>query len=348
MNPLDLQAELDRRLAELVATASRRRETLAAQRDAFARNRSAGLKLRHQQKEKIMTTTPTRPRRVHDAEIDRVRRTASLEDIARERISLEPAGDNGLQGICPFHSEDDEPLFTVALDRNVFYCNGCGEGGDVINFVQRIDNLTFVEAVERLAEMYSMTLLYVEGPAPVRPPLTVEREIVAARSLSCQGLAQVDADALTFYGLPLAGYAEEMARRGADHVYGCEPIGHGLPDDKPVIFALMSNTRVKRNCALCGVEYRPDEVDAYTEEGPICFSCTKQNAPDLANALEEYGREYCFADDAHEMTRRLFDQLVLHFANGADAKQVQEAAQLVACARNTCGGPNLGHEHIDF
>jgi hypothetical protein len=60
-------------------------------------------------------------------------------------------------------------------------------------------------------------------------------ETTKASDLSCQGLAAVDPDRLTHGNLPVQGYAEEMAKRGEGHVYGCELIGHGLPPVEPDI-----------------------------------------------------------------------------------------------------------------
>lgn len=70
------------------------------------------------------------------------------------------------------------------------------------------------------------------GPLPERPttapaPPPTPSAHVDARNVSCQGLAfRVDPDVLTFHGMPITGYAEEMARRTENHVYGCDLIGH--------------------------------------------------------------------------------------------------------------------------
>ena len=53
------------------------------------------------------------------------------------------------QGVCPFHDEA-EGSFTVYGDSERFYCFGCGEGGDVLDFIQRAENLTLPEAIARL------------------------------------------------------------------------------------------------------------------------------------------------------------------------------------------------------
>lgn len=68
-------------------------------------------------------------------------------------------------------------------------------------------------------------------------------ETISARNISCQGLAlNVDPDVLTFHGTPVTGYADEVARRGEDHIYTCDLIGH-IPDDFRI-------TRVQLDAAI--------------------------------------------------------------------------------------------------
>ncbi|MGR7002584.1 CHC2 zinc finger domain-containing protein [Yinghuangia aomiensis] len=64
--------------------------------------------------------------------------------------------------MCPFHDEKS-PSFNVAPAKGLFHCFGCQEGGDVIEFVKKVEHLTFSEAVERLAAQYNVELRYEEG-----------------------------------------------------------------------------------------------------------------------------------------------------------------------------------------
>ena len=70
-----------------------------------------------------------------------------------------------MKGLCPFHDEKT-PSFQVNPARGFYYCFGCGEGGDVISFVQKIDNLSFTETVERLADRVGIQLRYTDGRFP--------------------------------------------------------------------------------------------------------------------------------------------------------------------------------------
>ena len=86
-------------------------------------------------------------------DIDAVRERARIDEVVAEHVTLKPAGVGSLKGLCPFHDERT-PSFHVRPQVGMYHCFGCGEGGDVISFVQKINHLTFVEAVETLAGRY--------------------------------------------------------------------------------------------------------------------------------------------------------------------------------------------------
>jgi DNA primase len=104
--------------------------------------------------------------RIRESDIAQVRERARIDDIVGEYVSLRRAGGGALKGLCPFHDEKT-PSFNVRSTHGTFHCFGCGEGGDVIAFLMKIDHLSFVEAVERLAERVGVQLTY-EGGTPSR------------------------------------------------------------------------------------------------------------------------------------------------------------------------------------
>ena len=73
------------------------------------------------------------------------------------------------QGVCPFHDEA-EASFTVYADTEKFYCFGCGEGGDVLDFIQRVEGLTLPEAIRRLDGSPGLAPGAVRRPAATRRP----------------------------------------------------------------------------------------------------------------------------------------------------------------------------------
>ncbi|MFF0246434.1 DNA primase [Streptosporangium sandarakinum] len=100
--------------------------------------------------------------RISDDDIALVRERSPIADIVGEHIQLRNAGGGNLKGLCPFHDEKS-PSFNVTPARGYWYCFGCGEGGDVITFVRRLEHLSFAEAVEQLANRAGIQLRYEQG-----------------------------------------------------------------------------------------------------------------------------------------------------------------------------------------
>ena len=104
--------------------------------------------------------------RIRDEDIAEVRERARIDDVVSSYVTLRSAGGGSMKGLCPFHDEKS-PSFNVTPSRQMYYCFGCGAGGDVIKFVMEIDGLGFTETVERLAEKFGVQLRYEDG-APAR------------------------------------------------------------------------------------------------------------------------------------------------------------------------------------
>lgn len=104
--------------------------------------------------------------RIREEDIAAVRERARIDEVVREYVTLKSAGGGSLKGLCPFH-EERTPSFHVTPARGMWYCFGCAEGGDVLGFLQKIDHLSFAEAVEKLAAKSGIELRYVEGGAAI-------------------------------------------------------------------------------------------------------------------------------------------------------------------------------------
>ena len=100
-------------------------------------------------------------------DIEAVRDRAKIEDVVGEHVTLKSGGVGSMKGLCPFHDEKT-PSFHVRPQLGLWHCFGCGEGGDVISFVQKINSLSFTEAVEYLAGRVGVQLHYEEGSGKVR------------------------------------------------------------------------------------------------------------------------------------------------------------------------------------
>lgn len=91
-----------------------------------------------------------------DEIINDVKSNNDIVDVISKYVVLKKSGRNYF-GLCPFHSEKS-PSFSVSPDKQVFHCFGCGIGGDVIRFITKIDNISFYEAINVLAERAGMKL----------------------------------------------------------------------------------------------------------------------------------------------------------------------------------------------
>ncbi|MBO3086873.1 DNA primase [Cellulomonas dongxiuzhuiae] len=106
--------------------------------------------------------------RILREDVEAVRERLRIEEVVGAHVALRPAGVGSLKGLCPFHDERS-PSFHVRPQVGRYHCFGCGEGGDVIAFVQKVDGLGFTDAVEYLASRAGMQLRYEEGGGPSRP-----------------------------------------------------------------------------------------------------------------------------------------------------------------------------------
>ncbi len=98
--------------------------------------------------------------RIKDSSVRDVVAAADMVEVVSARTPLRRAGAR-YTGRCPFH-EERTPSFSVNAADKLYYCFGCGKGGDVISFVRETENLPFVEAVETLADRFRITLEYEE------------------------------------------------------------------------------------------------------------------------------------------------------------------------------------------
>jgi DNA primase len=93
---------------------------------------------------------------IPEDKISEIKNAADIVDIVSEAVLLKKTGKNYV-GLCPFHAEKT-PSFTVSTDKQIFYCFGCGTGGNVFSFLMKQEGLSFPEAVRRLARRYSIDI----------------------------------------------------------------------------------------------------------------------------------------------------------------------------------------------
>jgi DNA primase len=129
------------------------------------------------------------PGRIRDEDIALVRERSAVDEVIGEHLQLRNAGGGSLKGLCPFHDEKT-PSFNVTPARGLWYCFSCAEGGDVIKFVQKIDNLGFAEAVERLAARIGIELRYEQGGHVPGQEHTLRRRLVEAHRAAADYYAE--------------------------------------------------------------------------------------------------------------------------------------------------------------
>src|SRR5437870_679277 len=125
--------------------------------------------------------------RIRQEDIEAVRERADVVKLVSGYLSLKKAGHDSMVGVCPFHP-DKGPSLSVSPSKGLYFCFGCGAGGDAIKFLREIENLNFTEAVERLAEQTGVRLRY-EAESPG------ERRAASKRD----ALHKANAEAATIY-----------------------------------------------------------------------------------------------------------------------------------------------------
>jgi len=137
---------------------------------------------------------------IPEDKIDEIKRRINIVDLVAGYVNLKQAGRSFI-GLCPFHQEKT-PSFTVNPEKQIFYCFGCGEGGNAITFVMKHDGLSFPEAVRQLAKRTGVTL-------PVRPLTAQDRDRLSLR----ERMLQLHVMATGFYAERLQGPEGSVARQ---------------------------------------------------------------------------------------------------------------------------------------
>lgn len=97
-----------------------------------------------------------------DSPVEQVRAGVDIVELVSQHVSLKKAG-RTYKALCPFHTEKT-PSFVVFPDTGHWHCFGCGEGGDVFSFLMKIENLTFPEALRRLADRIGVAVTWSREP----------------------------------------------------------------------------------------------------------------------------------------------------------------------------------------
>jgi DNA primase len=119
--------------------------------------------------------------KINEEDIDALRERADIVEVVSGYSRLKKAGANTHKGLCPFHSEKT-PSFTVDSAKGLWHCFGCGEGGNIYHFVQKVENLPFPEAVEWLAKRFGVQLRYEEMRPGEKQASGIRARLLAANT----------------------------------------------------------------------------------------------------------------------------------------------------------------------
>ncbi|MEC5200265.1 DNA primase [Arthrobacter sp. PL16] len=119
-------------------------------------------------------------------DIDEVRERTDIKEVVEAYVTLKSAGIGSWKGLCPFHDERS-PSFHVRPQMGSYHCFGCGEGGDVISFVQKQDHTSFSETVEKLAARIGFELHYEDGgTGPRREDVGKRQRLLDAHKIAAE------------------------------------------------------------------------------------------------------------------------------------------------------------------
>jgi DNA primase len=160
---------------------------------------------------------------IPEEKISEIKHAADIVDVVSESVMLKKAGKNYL-GLCPFHSEKT-PSFTVSPDKQIFYCFGCGTGGNIFSFLMKHQGLGFPEAVRSLARRYGIDIPDRQMTPDQRRRMTEREHLLAANR-----------EAMAFYrqnldqGAPGQAARDYLDRRGiTKEVIEKFGLGYALP-----------------------------------------------------------------------------------------------------------------------
>ena len=97
--------------------------------------------------------------RIRQEDIEAVKERTDIVQLVGQYLTLKKSGHDSMTGLCPFHQEKTGS-FSVSPAKQVFYCFGCGKGGDAITFLRELEHLSYVEAIERLASTAGVNLRF--------------------------------------------------------------------------------------------------------------------------------------------------------------------------------------------
>lgn len=275
------------------------------------------------------------------SQVEDVRAAADIVKVISDYVQLRKAGAN-MMGLCPFHHEKT-PSFAVHPGKQIFHCFGCGVGGDVFKFVMLIDNLTFPEALERLADKAGITL--VQSGTKGQDSKSHERT----------ALYKIHEAAAKFYAGQLTGTGEGRAARAylldrglKDEVIGRFLLGYAPRDGRALTRHLSSSGFDDEPVEKTGLVLRESGGNRRFDRfrGRIIFPIANESGKVIAfggRALGDEQPKYLNSPETPIYTK---SRVLYHLDSGGKAIRKQDYAILVegymdCIAVDSCGIENV-------
>lgn len=275
------------------------------------------------------------------SQVEDVRSAADIVKVVGDYVQLRKAGAN-MMGLCPFHHEKT-PSFAVHPGKQIFHCFGCGAGGDVFKFVMLIENLTFPEALERLADKVGITLAKTAYGGK------------DSKSEERTALFKIHEIAARFYAAQLTGTGEGRAARAylldrglKDEVVGRFLLGYAPRDGRALTRHLSSSGFDDDAMEKSGLVLRDTAGDRRFDRfrGRIIFPIANESGKIIAfggRALGDEQPKYLNSPETPIYTK---SRVLYHLDNGGKAIRKQDYAILVegymdCIAVDSCGIENV-------
>src|SRR5690348_2010015 len=274
-------------------------------------------------------------------QVEDVRAAADIVKIVGDYVQLRKTGAN-MMGLCPFHPEKT-PSFAVHPAKQIFHCFGCGVGGDVFKFIMLVENLSFPEALERLADKVGVRL--VETGHKGNDSKSHERT----------ALYKIHEAAAKFYAAQLTGTSEGRAARAylldrglKDEVTGRFLLGYAPRDGSELTRHLSASGFDDETVEKSGLVLRDASSGRRFDRfrGRIIFPIASESGKVIAfggRALGDEQPKYLNSPETPIYTK---SRVLYHLDSGGKAIRKQDYAILVegymdCIAVNSCGIDNV-------
>ena len=213
--------------------------------------------------------------RIPEVKINEIRNSTNIIDVIHNHVALKKRGKNFI-GLCPFHQEKT-PSFTVSEDKQIFHCFGCGKGGDVFKFLMSYKNISFIEAVQEIAEHAGIKLSFANesvSQEQTEQELLYEINVFAAKYFSNNLLISNNGEIARQY------FKKRNIKTSTQKTFG---LGYAKPEWQDLVSLLTDNNFDLKKAEALGLIDRKTEGGYYDKfRGRVIFPIFSANGRVIA------------------------------------------------------------------